>query len=113
MQPPNAEDLMPRVKRKNHKTRLSEFLEQLPRDESISAREAARIAGCSESVLHSWMTESYPSEGVLHLAKLCRHFETNLDMALVGESVAAAFSEAVEFDVTTKILIVKKPSIES
>ena len=81
---------MPRAKRKNHKTRLSEFLEQLLREENISAREAARIAGCSESVLHSWMTGSYPSEGVIHLAKLCRHFGTSLETALVGESDAAA-----------------------
>jgi hypothetical protein len=113
MEPPNAEVQMPRAKRKDHKTRLAEFLEQLLRDQNISAREAARIAGCSESVLHSWMTGSYPSEGVIHLAKLCRHFETNLDTALVRDSLTSQCVEVGASDFTIKFVIVKRQAVDS
>ena len=78
---------MSRRKRTNHRTQLSEFLEILLADERITLTEAARIAGCKKSVLHAWITGSYPAEGVVYLARLCRHYRRSLTVALVGENL--------------------------
>lgn len=78
---------MARQKRSNHQTPLAAFLSDLIAAEKITFDEAAKIAGCRKSVLHSWTTGSYPAEGVVYLARLCKHYDKRLTVALIGEEI--------------------------
>jgi hypothetical protein len=77
---------MARRKRSDHRTPLASFLCELIAEEKITFDEAAKIAGCRKSVLHSWTTGSYPAEGVIYLARLCKHYDKRLTVALIGEN---------------------------
>ena len=85
-----------RKKRLSHKTRLAECLRKLLEKERLTIKVAAGIACCPPSVLHGWLTGSYPAENIGGLKRLCDHFGVSLAVALTGEPDAA--TTALGFD---------------
>lgn len=83
---------MPRRKKDQHQTKLSQFLKKIFAERQLSVREASAIAGCSQSVVHNWLQGAHPSENIDKLKRLANHFGYSLAFAVSGSSDEIAHS---------------------
>ena len=110
-------NVMRKRRESGQKTQLSRFLTDLLEKEKKTIREAARIAGCSPSVLSDWKHGGYPStpESMEYLRKLCSHYKYSLSFALTGHAetavtepnLSAHFIEELAFSGLAKIQITR------
>jgi hypothetical protein len=110
---------MPRKRRPiRNETPLSKLLSEVMQRESLTIRDAAKVAGCAPSVLGAWLKGSFPgAETMPALKRFCTRYGVSLSVALTGEreqfsaqlSVDQMFGSADIFDgylqVTIKRLI--------
>lgn len=80
---------LPRAEKRE--TALARFLVRTRKENTLTIRQAAAIAGVPASVFGSWEKGASPSlDSVPGLKRFCDHFKVSLSFALTGERDAAS-----------------------